>query len=249
MSNSQLVKHTHLSPYTSGKRKYNISRITIHCYVGQCKMKDAGAFFSNPRYKVSCNYCVATDGICLIADESVRSWCSSSSDNDNRSITIEVASDKYHPYRVKDDVYNNLINLLIDICKRNNKKRLVWINDKTQALCYKTKDDELLLTVHKWFKNKECPGEFLLSKHNEIVEKVNKALNAGECDEMGCPYWKNGKCTKDVKVETPAKKSNEEIAKEVIKGNWGNGTDRKNRLESAGYNYREIQNIVNKMLK
>ena len=43
-------------------------------------------------------------------------------------------------------------------------------------------------------------------------------------------------------------KSNEEIAKEVIDGKWGNGTDRKNRLASAGYDYSAIQAIVNKML-
>lgn len=46
----------------------------------------------------------------------------------------------------------------------------------------------------------------------------------------------------------PAKKSNEEIADEVIAGKWGNGEDRKNRLESAGYDYGAIQDIVNKKM-
>lgn len=44
------------------------------------------------------------------------------------------------------------------------------------------------------------------------------------------------------------KKSNEEIAQEVINGSWGNGDDRKRRLEESGYNYREIQDIVNNKL-
>lgn len=247
MSNSSLVKYTKLSPSTSGKRIYPISRITIHCYVGQCSMKDAGAYFGNANNKVSCNYCVATDGICLIADESVRSWCSSSSDNDNRAITIEVASDKTHPYKVRDDVYQNLIDLLVDICKRNNKKRLVWFGDKNKSLSYTVKDDELLLTVHRWFKNKACPGEYLYNKHSEIVSTVNKKLNENGCDEMGCPYWINGKCSKENNVTT--KKTNEEIAKEVIQGKWGNGQERKTRLTNAGYNYNDVQKIVNKMLK
>lgn len=39
-----------------------------------------------------------------------------------------------------------------------------------------------------------------------------------------------------------------EIAREVIRGNWGNGEDRKRRLRAAGYDYGRIQNIVNKML-
>lgn len=43
----------------------------------------------------------------------------------------------------------------------------------------------------------------------------------------------------------PSKKSNEEIANEVIVGQWGNGEDRKNRLTSAGYDYNAIQSIVN----
>lgn len=46
----------------------------------------------------------------------------------------------------------------------------------------------------------------------------------------------------------PAKKSNEEIAKEIIRGDWGNGNDRKKRLEAAGYNYSTIQSLVNSML-
>jgi N-acetylmuramoyl-L-alanine amidase CwlA len=45
------------------------------------------------------------------------------------------------------------------------------------------------------------------------------------------------------------KKSNEEIAREVIRGNWGNGAARKKRLTAAGYNYSEVQSIVNRLLK
>lgn len=48
---------------------------------------------------------------------------------------------------------------------------------------------------------------------------------------------------------TSSKKSNDEIAKEVIAGKWGNGIDRKNRLTAAGYNYTEVQNIVNALCK
>lgn len=48
---------------------------------------------------------------------------------------------------------------------------------------------------------------------------------------------------------SPSHKTNEELAKEVIRGNWGNGSDRRKRLTVAGYNYTEIQKIVNEMLK
>lgn len=51
------------------------------------------------------------------------------------------------------------------------------------------------------------------------------------------------------KPTKPAKKSNEEIAKEVIKGKWGNGNARRKALTAAGYDYKTIQALVNKMLK
>jgi len=48
-------------------------------------------------------------------------------------------------------------------------------------------------------------------------------------------------------TSTPAKKSVDEIAKEVIQGKWGNGTDRKNKLTAAGYDYNAVQNKVNEL--
>ena len=50
------------------------------------------------------------------------------------------------------------------------------------------------------------------------------------------------------KPEPTAKKTNEQIADEVIAGKWGNGDDRERRLTAAGYNYNEVQAIVNKKL-
>lgn len=44
-------------------------------------------------------------------------------------------------------------------------------------------------------------------------------------------------------------KSTTDLAKEVIKGNWGNGNERKTKLTNAGYNYAEVQAEVNRMLK
>lgn len=47
----------------------------------------------------------------------------------------------------------------------------------------------------------------------------------------------------------PSKKNVAEIAKEVISGKWGNGSERKEKLEAAGYNYAEVQAKVNEMLR
>ena len=67
------------------------------------------------------HYGIGYDGrVGLYVEEKDRSWCTSSASNDNRAITIEVASDTYDPYAVTDAAYNKLIDLLVDICKRND---------------------------------------------------------------------------------------------------------------------------------
>ena len=53
----------------------------------------------------------------------------------------------------------------------------------------------------------------------------------------------------DTPTSTSVKKSNEEIAKEVVAGKWGNGNARKTALTKAGYDYKSIQTLVNKLLK
>lgn len=53
----------------------------------------------------------------------------------------------------------------------------------------------------------------------------------------------------DTPTSTTVKKSNEEIAKEVVAGKWGNGNARKTALTKAGYDYKTIQTLVNKLLK
>lgn len=174
MSNSPLVDYTKLSPHCHSPRKHKIDTVTIHCYVGQASVESMGEWFSNPDSKASCNYGIGVDGrIALIVDEGDRSWCSSSSSNDNRAITIECASDMKSPYAVNDKVYESLIKLLADICNRNDIKSLKWKGDKSLI----GQVDKQNMTVHRWFKNKDCPGEYLYSRHGKIAEEVNAMLN------------------------------------------------------------------------
>jgi hypothetical protein len=137
-------------------------------------VESLGNIFANPSRQASCNYGIGHDGrIGMYVEEKDRSWCSSSRSNDNRAITIEVASDTVHPYAVRDNVYKSLINLLVDICKRNGIKKLLWEGDKKLV----GQIDRQNMTVHRWFANKACPGEYLYSKHAEIAAEVNKRLN------------------------------------------------------------------------
>lgn len=178
MSNSKLVTCTVKSPNHSGKRTHSIDRITPHCVVGQLSASSIGGCFTNPSRQASCNYGIGTEGgICLIVDEDNRSWCSSSNANDQRAVTIECASDKTDPYAMNNTVYNKLIDLCEDICRRNGKTKLIWISDKDKALSYNPASNEMQLTVHRWFANKSCPGDWLFSRLGNVAKTVTARLN------------------------------------------------------------------------
>lgn len=176
-TNSPLVVYTKLSPNHSGERNHAIDTITIHCVVGQCSVETLGNIFAPTSRKASCNYGIGTDGrIGMYVEEKNRSWCTSSSSNDNRAITIEVASDTKHPYAVNDKAYAALLDLVTDICNRNGIKKLLWKGDKSLI----GQVDKQNMTVHRWFANKSCPGEYLYERHGEIAAEVNKRLGITE---------------------------------------------------------------------
>jgi hypothetical protein len=176
-TNSPLVAYTKISPNRTVNRNHAIDTITIHCVVGQCSVETLGNVFAPASRQASSNYGVGVDGrIGMYCEEKDRSWCSSSASNDNRAITIEVASDTTHPYAVKDVVYNALIVLVADICKRNGIKKLLWKADKSLI----GQVDKQNMTVHRWFAAKACPGEYLYSRHGDIADKVNAILGAQE---------------------------------------------------------------------
>lgn len=177
MSNSKLVSVTKLSPCHSGLRTHTIDRITPHCVVGQLSAESICNCFTSPSREASCNYGIGTDGrVALVVEEKNRSWCSSSNANDQRAVTIECASGLEEPYTMNRKVYKSLVKLCVDICKRNNKKKLLWFNSKSKSLSYKPKSDEMVLTVHRWFDNKSCPGNWLYSRLGILAKTVTKKL-------------------------------------------------------------------------
>lgn len=177
MSNSPLVTYTRISPNRTSPRNHSIDRITIHCVVGQVTVERLGEIFAPESRKASANYGIGKDGkIGMYAEEKDRSWCSSSRDNDHRAVTIEVASDTTHPYAVTDEAYSALLDLCADICQRNGKSKLLWMEDEWTALSYQPAADEMVMTVHRWFANKACPGQYLLDRHGDIAEEVTRRL-------------------------------------------------------------------------
>ena len=174
-TNSSLVTYTNITKNKTINRNHAIDTITIHCIVGQWTAKQGCDYFATTNRKCSANYVVGKDGsIGLSVEEKDRSWCSSNATNDHRAITIEVASDTEEPYAVTDAAYNALIQLIADVCKRNNIKELKWKAD--QSLIGQV--DKQNMTVHRWFKKTDCPGEYLYTRHGDIAKKVNVILTA-----------------------------------------------------------------------
>ena len=186
MSNSSLVSYTKLSPNVTSPRNHEIDTISIHCMAGKLSAKQCAHLSSfstyDPDSGASCNYAIGYAGeIALIADEGDRSWCTSSRSNDHRAITIEVSnsSNTDSDWPVSDESYASLLNLLTDICQRNGIKQLLWQGDKSLI----GQVDQQNMTVHRWFKNKACPGNYLYDRHAEIAAEVNSRLNTSTDEE------------------------------------------------------------------
>ncbi len=221
MSNSSLVDYIKISPNSSNPRNDKIKKITIHHTAGDISVETLGGMWANPERMASSNYGIGSDGrVGMYVEEKNRSWCSSSSDNDNMAVTIEVANNGGAPdWPVSDTALGKLILLCADICSRNKIEKLNFTGDENGNL-----------TMHKWFTATACPGPYLEDKFSYIASEVNKILDG-----------KNS-------TDTATQKSIETLATEVIRGDWGNGAERKERLESAGYSYSEVQARVNEML-
>lgn len=180
MGYSPLTEYVKFSPNKNRGRNHVIDTVTIHCYVGQATVESMGGWFSNPYAECSANYGIGCDGrIGAFVDENDCSWCSSSSSNDNRAVTIECASDNTPPYAINDKVYKALIELCADICKRHGIKKLLWKADKSLI----GQPDKQNMTVHRWFDNKACPGDYIYNRLGRIANEVNAKLGVAVTDE------------------------------------------------------------------
>ena len=165
MSNSKLVNYTKLSPYCNKPRNAKIDKITIHHMAGNLTVEQCGNVFQSS--ESSSNYGIGTDGrVGMYVEEVNRSWASSSPANDHRAVTIEVANDGGAPdWHVSDKALAKLIDLCVDICKRNGIKKLTYTGSTAGNL-----------TLHKMFVATVCPGPYLEGKMPYIANEVNKRL-------------------------------------------------------------------------
>ena len=163
-TNSSLVTYTKISPFKNSPRNQPISKITIHHMAGVASLETFGNIVTRPGRNMSANYAIDKDArIGLFCDEQDRSWCSSSSWNDNRAITIEVSNSSIGgDWPISDKVYAKLIDLCVDICKRNGIKQLTYTGNKEGSL-----------TFHSFYYQTACPGPYIKARAQEICDKVN----------------------------------------------------------------------------
>ena len=167
MSNSSLVSYVKLSPHYRSRGGNKISKITIHHMAGNLSVETCGNVFQS-KSVASANYGIGSDGrIALYVDEANRAITSSNTANDNVAVTIEVANNSGAPnWSISDKAYAALIELCVDICKRNDIKALNYTGDKNGNL-----------TRHNMFAATTCPGPYLQGKFADIAKEVNKKLN------------------------------------------------------------------------
>ena len=186
MSNSTLATYTRISPNKT-PRNHKIDTITIHCMAGNLTVERCGELFAKRTRMASSNYGIGSDGrIGLYVEEKDRSWCSSNKANDMRAVTIEVANDggAATGWHVSDAAMTSLIALVADICKRNGISKLVWSTNKNDRVNHRNGCN---MTVHRDFKNKACPGDYLYGKHAYIAAEVNKRLGVTEAQPTVTP--------------------------------------------------------------
>ena len=161
--------------YSFSHKKWNsragnpINKITIHHMAGNLSKSAMEGCVYNANRQMSCNYAIYSDGTieCFVPD-ALRSWCSSSWDNDKNAITIEVANNSLSPnWTISDKAYKALIALCVDLCKRH--KITPKYTGKTTAS----------LTVHRMFANTACPGPYIMKllESGKIADDINAVLN------------------------------------------------------------------------
>lgn len=116
-----------------------------------------------------------------------------------------------------------------------------WLETKLDM----NKLNKYTVWLAQWTNNPTYKGSYAMWQYtsNGSVDGIGGRVDMNyQLKELG------GKISDSQNENTTPKKSNEELANEVIQGKWGNGADRKNRLTNAGYNYSDVQKIVNQKL-
>jgi len=194
MSNSSLVDiKIPAYHYSIGRDGRKIEMITIHHMGAIMTAEQCGKVFQGNR-NASAHYGIGNDGkIGQYVDENDTAWANANWDANCKAVTIETSNDSTGgEWHVGDIALNKLIRLVADIGKRNNLGILV-----------KGKN----VTWHRMYCATTCPGEYLLSKMDYIIDEANKINNNKEDDGKKEEFnvaktYKNGSTIENVYADT-----------------------------------------------
>lgn len=169
MTISSLSQGSIFSPNHYNGRAYRVQGITIHMMAAVWSAESCGVWFRDGTRNASSNYGIGNDGkiMCYVPEEHA-AWTSSSWENDNRRITIEVGNSAYGGnWPISDAAYKSLVRLCADIC---NRYGIVPNYNGTSGASF---------TEHKMFSSTSCPGPYIhnLLASGKIISDIKAAMN------------------------------------------------------------------------
>lgn len=219
MSYSTRVNLADASNYDASRA--TIDRIIIH-HAASTSFDSIARTFQNPARDASAHYAVGRNqNVDIIVPERFTAWHCGNYPMNQRSIGIENVNSSGAPsWDVANETRETLIELCADIVRRNPS---IGRLEAGRNLFGHSQ-------VASPGRGTACPVQ-LLGWLPELARRVNALVDGGGSAPAPAPQ--------------PGRKSNDQVAVEVLAGYWGNGVDRQNRLRAAGYDYGAVQAIVN----
>lgn len=211
----------------SGQRTHSVKAFVIHHMAAKWTGEQCAKYFRDTLgLDASANYCIGYRGdVCLNVEEKNRAWTSSSYWADQRAITFELANSSVgHPWQVSDVTIEKLILILAELHQKYGLKT-----------CTYTGDTRGTLWRHDFFASTNCPGPYLGEKLPWIAKEVNRRMKGGKAQAIA----------KSSPKRQTQRKTDQELADEVIAGHYGNGAERRRKL---GNRYSNVQALVNRKL-
>lgn len=209
------------SNFTVGRQGNAISEIVIH-HAASTSFDSIAQTFQNANRGASAHYAVGrNNNVDAMVAESNIAWHCANWEHNSRSIGIENVNSAGAPsWAVAAETKNTLVELCADIVRRNPS--IGKLVPGKNLFGHKQVADPSRPTA--------CPVT-LIDFLPELANRVNALVSGAPAPSNPTP--------------APGKKSNDQVANEVLAGLWGNGDDRRSRLAAAGYDYGTIQSIVN----
>ena len=223
-ADENLILNKHFTPGRAG----TINKIVLHHNAGNLTIR--GCYNVWQDREASAHYQVQSDGrIGQLVWDKDTAWHAGDFNANATSIGIEHADCQTRPWKISNACLENGAHLVAALCKYYKLGRPTWMKN---------------VFPHSHFSATECPASIAGSQNAAYMKRAQEWYDA---------MMKGSSAPKPSKPSKPApkpakKKSIDTIAQEVIKGAWGNGDDRRRRLEAAGYNYAAVQNAVNAKL-